>query len=317
MGQKSIKKILIDASKQVNIPDIRNDILGHLDRTNTQNNSVSPSKNFPRFLKLSFASCVLVSIILFSVALSLGLKSNHAEYKEIKTVDELQSVYAYQAALLTTLVNNPDSVDLNNIEVNDALSNSIGFVDFILNKDKTTSTLYQCSNQNYDYYLSTKLGNKELCKFYYNEHTIYQVENCKSTVLQGFIEIGKAKFDVFGEVVFDKYGKYVMDLMLGYQESKVCISSNEVQTNSYEYRVYNKDAVCKKVSLEFKDNQIYMNVNFQNAYFKFQIQGDNNQYSGKYHTGTSSGSLMVEIENDKYNFNVDEEKSSAERYILP
>ena len=52
----------------------------------------------------------------------------------------------------------------------------------------------------------------------------------------------------------------------------------------------------KKVSLEFKDNQIYMNVNFQNAYFKFQIQGDNNQYSGKYHTGTSSGSLMVEIE---------------------
>ena len=215
------------------------------------------------------------------------------------------------------LVNNPDSVDLNNIEVNDALSNSIGFVDFILNKDKTTSTLYQCSNQNYDYYLSTKLGNKELCKFYYNEHTIYQVENCKSTVLQGFIEIGKAKFDVFGEVVFDKNGKYVMDLMLGYQESKVCISSNEVQTNSYEYRVYNKDAVCKKVSLEFKDNQIYMNVNFQNAYFKFQIQGDNNQYSGKYHTGTSSGSLMVEIENDKYNFNVDEEKSSAERYILP
>ena len=150
MGQKSIKKILIDASKQVNIPDIRNDILGHLDRTNTQNNSVSPSKNFPRFLKLSFASCVLVSIILFSVALSLGLKSNHAEYKEIKTVDELQSVYAYQAALLTTLVNNPDSVDLNNIEVNDALSNSIGFVDFILNKDKTTSTLYQCSNQNYE-----------------------------------------------------------------------------------------------------------------------------------------------------------------------
>lgn len=315
MGRKSIKKLLIREADQVNIPDVRIEILNQLDKTMCDTAPASVVRRRPVLWRLSFVSCIVVAFLLFGIAISFSLPKK--QYKEIKDVDRLQAVYAYQTALLSTLVNNPESVDLTNLEVSDALSNSIGFVDFVLNKDKTTSKLYQSSNSKYDYYLSTSLGEHELCKFYYKEQSISKLDNKTAIVVQGYIEIGNSRFEVFGESTLDTEGKYVMDLMLGYQDSKVCISSNESQTNSYEYRVYNQDAVCKKVSLEFKDNQIYMNVDFQNEYFKFQIQGNNNQYTGNYHTESSSGSLMIEIEKDKYNFNVDNDKSSAERYILP
>ena len=199
----------------------------------------------------------------------------------------------------------------------DALSNSIGFVDLVLNLNQVNTKLYHSSNKEYEYYLSTNLNEKEFCKFYFNEQSIKSTSASKTVVLNGVIEYKDSKFSITGESIQNEDGFFTTNFMLGYDNAKVCLSSDEKEKDSYEYRVYNDDVICKTVSLEFKDNEIYMNVDFQNEYFKFQIRGNNNQYRGNYHTGSSSGSLMVEIENDKYNFNVDESHSSAERYVFP
>ncbi len=316
MGERKIKHILLKAANEVKIPDIKKDILSSVDEIDYSIVEV-PKKHskfwyaIPAFLYLFAFVCFGISIV------TVISKDGNHEYREIKDMDKVQSVYAYQVTLLTTLLNNPNSVETEHTEIDDALSNSIGFVDLILNLNNTESKLYKGFNKEYDYYLCTKLNEDEFCRFYFNEQSIVNTYSLNTILLQGYIEINDAKFDVLGESILREDGYYTTSFMLGYNHAEVCLSSDEEKQGTYEYRVYNDDVICKTVSLEFKDNEIFMNVDFQNEYFKFQIQGNNNHYRGNYNTGNASGSLMVEIEQDTYNFNVDDNHSSAERYILP
>ncbi|MCM1130247.1 MAG: hypothetical protein NC310_00085 [Roseburia sp.] len=318
MGKRSIKKNLIQEANQIEIPDVKSSILSKLPQEEyyavERKTSFSLSKfrfAIPAFLFLIFVTC-------FSILISNVIpKGQYDEYKEVKDLDKVQSVYAYQVTLLSTLVNNTNAIDASDTAMEDALSNSIGFVDLVLNLNQVNTKLYYSSMKEYKYYLSTNLNDEEFCKFYFNEQSIKSSSALKTVVLNGIIEYKDSTFLINGESVQNDEGFYKTNFMLGYENAKVCLSSDENAHDSYEYRVYNNDVICKTVSLEFKDNEIYMNVDFQNEYFKFQIQGNNNQYRGNYHTGNQSGSLMVEIENDKYNFNVDESHSSAERYVFP
>ncbi len=312
MGKGSIKRTLVREAKKTPIPDVRNEILSQIEYS--QEVQVRKKKSIRSTWFLAPAMLTLLALTCFGIAIKQSLLEPSGDsYTEVKDLDKVQSICAYQVSLLTTLMNNPNAVDVQEKELDDALSNSIGFVDLILNLEETESKLYQKKN---DYYLSTTINGNEVCRFYYNEQSFKDNSSTEMLYLKGYIELKDKRLSVLGESKLTD-GFYSMNLMLGMEHSTVCISSDERAKDTYEYRVYNEDAICKTVSLEFKDDEIFMNVSYQNEYFKFQIQGNNNHYRGNYHTGSASGSLMVEIENDKYNFNVDEEESSAERYILP
>lgn len=316
MGKRRIKHILLNAANEIKIPDVQNEILSSIGEIDYS--IVELQKKRSKFWYAIPAFLYLCAFVCFGISIATAIpKGGNQEYKEIKDMDKVQSVYAYQVTLLTTLLNNPDSVETEHTEIDDALSYSIGFVDLILNMNNTESKLYKCLNKEYAYYLCTKLNEDEFCRFYFNEQSIVNSSALNTIVLQGYIEINDTKFDVLGESILQRDGYYTTSFMLGYDHAKVCLSSDEEKQGTYEYRVYSDDVICKTVSLEFKDNQIFMNVDFQNEYFKFQIQGNNNHYRGNYNTENASGSLMVEIEQDTYNFNVDDTHSSAERYILP
>lgn len=320
MSKRNIEKYLLKKANEIDVPDVRGSVL----RTYGYEKPLPSVRRKAGLSKWWYSLPVFLgamAIICFSIVGSKGYILFHEEekeYTEVKDLDKIQSIYAYQSAVLTTLLNNPESINESNAELTNALSDSVGFMDLIMNMNTADVSLFQCKNKEYDYYLQTNLGEDEYCRFYYNEQSFMNENALQTTILDGYLEIGHSEFNVFGHSKIQENGLYAIDLMLGYNdESMVCISSDEAVKNMYEYRLYNKKSIVKTVNLRFNETGVIMSVDVLDRLYSFDLHGSDDHFSGDYYTNQQSGSVWVDINSDTYSFHVDDKQTTAERYIMP
>lgn len=319
MSKRNIKRYLLKKAEEIAVPDLKDSIL----QAYGYEKSSPVVRRKARLIQWRYCLPVFLSVmavVLLGIAGSMGYSLYHEEkeYAEIKDLDKIQSIYAYQSAVLTTLLNNPESINENNAELTSALSDSVGFMDLILNMNTADVSLFRCKNKEYDYFLLTNLGENEYCRFYYNEQSFVNEKALQTTIVDGYLEINNSEFNVFGHSKIQENGLYAIDLMLGYDdESMVCISSDEAVKDMYEYRLYNKKSIVKTVNLKFNETGVLMSVDILDRLYSFDLQGSNDHFSGDYHTNQQSGSVWIDINPDTYSFHVDDKQTTAERYIMP